>query len=76
MIWHEFDITLSDKNLEEMGIRKRSEAKAMISLENIYSFHSSYNDEGDEVTLITFVNGDIIQVNQTYEQVKKIMRCK
>jgi hypothetical protein len=59
-----------------MGIKKRSSAKAMVSLENVYTFHSSYNDEGDEVTLIMFMNGDMIQVNQTYEEVKKIMRCK
>ena len=76
MLWHEFDIMLSDKKLEEMGINKRSSAKAMVSLENIYSFHSSYNDDGDEVTLIMFVNDDIIQVNQTYDEVKKIMRCR
>jgi len=76
MLWHEFDIMLSDKKLEDMGINKRSSAKAMVSLENIYSFHSSYNDDGDEVTLIMFVNGDIIQVNQTYDEVKKIMRCR
>lgn len=76
MIWHEFDIMLSDKSLEEMGIKKRSSAKAMVSLENVYTFHSSYNDEGEEVTLIMFMNGDMIQVNQTYEEVKKIMRCK
>jgi len=76
MIWHEFDITLSDKKLDEMGIDKFTESKAMIALENVYSFHKSYNESGDEVTFIMFINGDTMQVNCTYETMKKIMRCR
>lgn len=76
MIWHEFDITLSDKKLDEMGIDKFTESKAMIALENVYSFHKSYNEAGDEVTFIMFINGDTMQVNCTYDNMKKIMRCR
>jgi hypothetical protein len=76
MIWHEFDITLSDKKLDEMGIDKFTESKAMIALDNVYSFHKSYNESSDEVTFIMFMNGDTMQVNCSYETMKKIMRCR
>jgi hypothetical protein len=76
MIWHEFDITLSDKKLDEMGIDKFTESKAMIALDNVYSFHKSYNESSDEVTFIMFTNGDTMQVNCSYETMKKIMRCR
>jgi hypothetical protein len=76
MIWHEFDITLSDKKLDEMGIDKFTESKAMIALDNVYSFHESYNESSDEVTFIMFMNGDTMQVNCSYETMKKIMRCR
>lgn len=76
MIWHEFDITLSDKKLDEMGIDKFTESKAMVALDNVYSFHKSYNESSDEVTFIMFTNGDTMQVNCSYETMKKIMRCR
>ena len=76
MIWHEFDITLSDKKLDEMGIDKFTESKAMVALDNVYSFHKSYNESSYEVTFIMFMNGDTMQVNCSYETMKKIMRCR
>ena len=56
MIWHEFEIELFDKKLDEMGITERSRSKAMVSIDNIYSFHKSHNEAGDEVTFIMFIN--------------------
>jgi len=76
MIWQEFDITLSDKKLDDMGIDKFTESKVMVALENVYSFHKSYNDNSDEVVLIFFINGDSMQVNCSYETMKKIMKCR
>lgn len=76
MIWHEFDINLFDKKLDDMGINKYTPSKAMVAIDNIYSFHKSYNDDGDEVTFIMFLNGDTMQVNETYDQVKRIMKCR
>lgn len=76
MLWHEFEIELFDKKLDEMGITKHTKSKAMVSLENIYSFHRSYNDNGDEVTFIMFMNGDSMQVLESYESVKRIMKCR
>jgi len=76
MIWHEFEIELFDKKLDEMGITERSRSKAMVSIDNIYSFHKSHNEAGDEVTFIMFINGDSMQVNETYENMKKIMKCR
>ncbi len=38
--------------------------------------YDAYNESSDEVTFIMFMNGDTMQVNCSYETMKKIMRCR
>jgi len=77
MIWHEFSVTVYDKQLEEVGVTSSKSVRAMVNLAEVYSFNQTYINETDtECTLLNFNNGDTLVVNETYDVVKKIMRCK
>jgi hypothetical protein len=77
MIWYEFIVTVYDKTLSDIGVDSGKEVKAMVDLNQIYSFNQTFiNDSGDECTLLNFSNGETMVVNESYEMVKKIMRCK
>lgn len=77
MIWYEFNVTVYDKTLSDMGVDSGKEVKAMVDLNQIYSFNQTFiNDSGFECTLLNFSNGETMVVNESYEMVKKIMRCK
>lgn len=77
MIWYEFNISIYDQKLEDLGVSTYRNAKAMVNLNDIQHFSQTYiNDTETECTLINFVNGDSMVVNEPYDQVKKIMRCK
>lgn len=77
MIWYEFTIHIYDQKLEDLGVTTTRNAKAMVNLNDIGYFNQTYIQDTDvECTLLTFVNGETMVVNESYEQVKKIMRCK
>jgi uncharacterized protein YlzI (FlbEa/FlbD family) len=77
MIWYEFNISIYDQKLEDLGVSTYRNAKAMVNLNDIQHFSQTYiHDTDTECTLINFVNGDSMVVNESYDQVKRIMRCK
>lgn len=77
MIWYEFSIMIYDQKLEDLGVATQRTAKAMVNLNDIQYFNQTFIQDSDiECTLLTFVNGETMVVNESYEQVKKIMRCK
>lgn len=77
MIWYEFTIMIYDQKLEDLGVATQRTAKAMVNLNDIGFFNQTYVQDTDaECTLLTFLNGETMVVSESYEQVKKILRCK
>lgn len=72
-MWAEFTVTIYDRKLDDMGITSEKKSRASCEVDTIIRYIETFDGEDNIVTMLYFNDGDSMQVDESYEYIKKLV---